>query len=85
MSRLTATQAARSFSEVLNLVAAGGEVEVTRSGVPVAVIAPPRTRLVAAERFRELMAGAPLPDDGFAADVRGARDSVGASGEPWPS
>ncbi len=85
MSRMTATQAARSFSDVLNRVAAGDEVEVTRSGAPVAVIAPPKARLVSAQRFRELMATAPRPDEHFANDVRAARDSAGPPGEPWPS
>ncbi|MBA2566361.1 MAG: type II toxin-antitoxin system prevent-host-death family antitoxin [Thermoleophilaceae bacterium] len=85
MSRMTATQAARSFSDVLNRVAAGDEVEVTRSGAPVAVIAPPKARLVSAERFRELMAAAPRPDEDFADDMRAARASAGPPGEPWPS
>ncbi|MFP5379044.1 MAG: type II toxin-antitoxin system prevent-host-death family antitoxin, partial [Vicinamibacteria bacterium] len=80
-----ATEAARSFSDVLNRVASGEVVEVTRSGAPVAVIAPPRARLLSAERFRALMASAPRPDDAFAADVQAARDNVGAPGEPWPS
>lgn len=35
---MTATDAARCFSEVLNRVAAGEEIEVTRSEAPVAVI-----------------------------------------------
>ncbi len=85
MSRMTATEAARGFSDVLNRVAAGDEVEVTRSGAPVAVIAPPKARLVSAEQFRELMATAPSPDDDFADDVRVARDSAGPPREPWPS
>ncbi len=82
---MTATEAARSFSDVLNRVASGEVVEVTRSGAPVAVIAAPRARTISAERFRALMASAPRPDDAFAAEVRAARDSVGAPGEPWPS
>jgi len=85
MRRMTATEAARSFSEVLNRVAAGEEVEVTRSGAPVAVIGPPQTRVVSAERFRELMASAPRPDENFASDLRALRESVGPPGEPWPS
>lgn len=82
---MTATEAARSFSDVLNRVAAGDEVEVTRSGAPVAVIGPPMARLVSAERFRELIATAPRPDDDFARDVRAARDAVGAPESSWPS
>jgi prevent-host-death family protein len=85
MTRMTATEAARAFSEVLNRVAAGEEVEVTRSGAPVAVIGPRKTRLLSAERFRALVATAPSPDEKFADDVRAARESVGPPGEPWPS
>jgi antitoxin (DNA-binding transcriptional repressor) of toxin-antitoxin stability system len=82
---MTATEAARSFSEVLNRVAAGEEVEVTRSGAPIAVIAPPKARLMSADRFRALVASAPRPDEDFAQDVRAARDEVGPPGNPWPS
>jgi prevent-host-death family protein len=82
---MTATDAARSFSEVLNRVAAGEEIEVIRSGAPVAVIAPPKAQLLSAARFRELIASAPRPDDDFAADVRTARAEIIAAAEPWPS
>jgi prevent-host-death family protein len=85
VSRLTATEAARSFSEVLNRVAAGEEVEVTRSGAPVAVIVPPKSQLLSAERFRELIATAPRPDADFASDVRDLRRAIGPPDEPWPS
>jgi antitoxin (DNA-binding transcriptional repressor) of toxin-antitoxin stability system len=85
MMRMTATEAARSFSEVLNRVAAGEEVEVTRSGAPVAVIGPPKARLMSAARFRSLLASAPPPDDDFADDVRAARGAIGPPGDPWPS
>jgi prevent-host-death family protein len=85
MVQMTATDAARSFSDVLNRVAAGEEIEVTRSGAPVAVIAPPKTQLISAARFRELIASAPQPDEDFATDVRSARDSVGPADSPWPS
>jgi prevent-host-death family protein len=85
MSRMTATEAARGFSDVLNRVAAGEEVEVTRSGAPVAVIVPPKARLVSAERFRELIDSAPSPDEDFAEDLRAVRESAGPPREPWPS
>ena len=83
--RLTATEAARNFSEVLNRVASGEEIELTRSGAPVAVIGPPRAWLLSAVGFRELLAGAPRPDDGFAQDLRGIRESAGLPGDPWAS
>jgi antitoxin (DNA-binding transcriptional repressor) of toxin-antitoxin stability system len=82
---MTATEAARSFSDVLNRVAAGDEIEVTRSGAPVAVIGPPTARVVSAERFRELIATAPQPDADFASDVRAAREAVGPPESAWPS
>lgn len=85
MSRLTATEAARTFSDVLNRVADGEEIEITRSGAPVAVISPPKSKLISAARFRELIAGAPRPDAGFADDVRAARESLPAPRDPWPS
>jgi antitoxin (DNA-binding transcriptional repressor) of toxin-antitoxin stability system len=82
---MTATEAARSFSEVLNRVAAGEEIEVTRSGAPVAVIGPPKARLMSAERFRALLATAPAPDEDFADEVRAARAAVGPPRDPRPS
>lgn len=82
---MTATEAARSFSDVLNRVASGEVVEITRSGAPVAVIGPPRARLLSAQRFRALIDSAPRPDDAFADELRSARDSVGPPGEPWAS
>jgi prevent-host-death family protein len=85
MTRTTATEAARTFSDVLNRVASGEVVEVTRSGAPVAVIGPPRARPISAERFRALMAAAPPADEAFARELRDARESVGPPDEPWPS
>jgi prevent-host-death family protein len=86
MARMTATDAGRSFSDVLTRVAAGEEVEVTRSGAPVAVIGPPRARSVSAARFRELIASAPRVDGDFADDLRGIRASAGpVPAESWPS
>jgi antitoxin (DNA-binding transcriptional repressor) of toxin-antitoxin stability system len=82
---MTATEAARSFSEVLNRVASGEVVEVTRSGAPVAVIGPPRARLLSAQRFRALIESAAPPDEAFADELRSLRDTVGAPREPWPS
>jgi prevent-host-death family protein len=85
MARLTATEAARNFSDVLNRVAAGEEIEIVRNGAPVAMLVPPPVRLMPAARFRELMASAPPVDEGFAGDVRGIRRGIGPPDEPWPS
>jgi prevent-host-death family protein len=85
MTRMTATEAARSFSELLNRVAAGEEIALTRSGAEVAVISPPKSRLLSADRFRELIATAPAPDESFLDDVRAARESVGPPEDAWQS
>jgi prevent-host-death family protein len=82
---MTATDAARSFSDVLNRVASGEEIEVTRSGAAVAVISAPRSTLISADRFRELIASAPAPDTDFAADLRAIRATVGPPEDAWPS
>jgi prevent-host-death family protein len=82
---MTATQASRSFSDLLNRVAAGEEIELIRSGAPVAVIGPPRTHLLSRARFRELLAGAPSPDEDFGEDLRRVRESAGPPGDPWPN
>jgi prevent-host-death family protein len=82
---MTATDAARSFSDVLNRVASGEEIEVLRSGAPVAVITAPKSQLLSAARFRELIAAAPRPDDEFAADVLTARSLLPGEVDPWPS
>jgi antitoxin (DNA-binding transcriptional repressor) of toxin-antitoxin stability system len=82
---MTATDAARSFSEVLNRVADGEEIEVTRSGAAVAVISAPAVRLLSAERFRELIETAPPPDTGFADELRQLRETVGPPTPSWRS
>ncbi len=86
MARLSATSAARNFSDLLNRVAAGEEIEITRSGATVAVIAPPRARLVSAERFRALLDSGPPVDARFADDVRDAVADLDriAVRDPWP-
>jgi prevent-host-death family protein len=76
MARLTATEAARRFFEVLSRVADGETIVVTRAGEAVAVITPPRSRVLTPERFRELIASAPPVDDDFGEDVRTIRREV---------
>jgi prevent-host-death family protein len=85
MVRLTATEVARRFSDVLNRVAAGEEIEITRAGAAVAVIAPPRARLLSPDRFRTLLETAPPVDADFADELRALRRSVGPPESRWPS
>jgi prevent-host-death family protein len=74
---MTATEAARNFSALLDRVAAGERIEIVRAGAPLAVIAPPQGRLLSAERFRGLIASSPLVDEAFADDLRAVRAEVG--------
>lgn len=83
---MSATDAARNFSELLNRVAAGEEIEVVRNGAAVAVIRGAKPRLLSRERFHELIGGAGALDDAFADDVREIRRASGPPPEhPWPS
>ena len=80
---MTATEVARAFSDVLNRVTAGEEIDVTRNGATVAVIRPPRkTRFMSPERFREIMASMPPTDDDFVRDLEEIRRSVRPSPRP---
>ena len=85
MSKLTATEAARNFSDVLNRVAAGEEVEIVRNGATVALLGPPRRRLLSHEALRELMESAPPVDKKFIADLQCIREESGAPESHWPS
>jgi prevent-host-death family protein len=85
---MTATEVSRSFSDVLNRVNAGEEIEVTRNGATIAVISPPRPlRLLPPERIREIFASLPPSDDEFLNDLEEIRRSVGPppTGDPWGS
>jgi prevent-host-death family protein len=84
MTRMSATETARGFSEVLNRVAAGEEIEVVRNGMTVAVICPPRPQFVSAERFREIVGVGTLDED-FLADVRAVRDAAEVPEDAWQS
>lgn len=84
---MTATEASRSFSELLNRVQAGEEIEVTRNGATVAVISPPsRKRLwwTAAE-LKEFFSTLEPFDDEFEKDVAEARRWSGNAvfEDPW--
>jgi prevent-host-death family protein len=84
MARLSATETARGFSDVLNRVAAGEEIEVVRNGMTVAVIRPARQQFVSAERFLGLVGSGTLDED-FLADVMSVRASAGVPEDPWQS
>lgn len=72
---MTATEASRHFSELLDVIQAGHHVTITRGSIPVAEIGPSRahTGAALAEALRKL--DEPV-DDTFATDVRSAREFV---------
>jgi prevent-host-death family protein len=86
MTRLSATEVARNFSEVVNRVGAGEEVEVVRNGVPVMQLRPPKPpQVLPIVRWRELLAGAPPVDEEFKEDVEAARKRLEPPRSAWPS
>jgi antitoxin (DNA-binding transcriptional repressor) of toxin-antitoxin stability system len=86
MTRLTATEVARSFSSVANRVSEGEEIEVVRNGVRIMRLSPARPpRMLSIARWRELMAALPAVDDDFARDVEAARERLEPPRGAWPS
>jgi antitoxin (DNA-binding transcriptional repressor) of toxin-antitoxin stability system len=86
VTRLSATEVARSFSSIVSRVGAGEEIEVVRNGVPIVEMRPASAgRTVSAERWREMIASAPPVDDQFVHDVEVARSNIGPPSGAWPS
>lgn len=85
-TRVTATEAVRTFSDLLNRIRyRGEEFVVERGGEPVCRMTPagPAHRLTFRE-LAELLRDIPGPDPGFAADVRTAmRRQSRLRRSPW--
>lgn len=82
MRTITATEASRSFAALLDDVERGQTVIVTRAGRRIACISP--ASAANGNAVLSLLASREL-DDGFAGDVRAARDSVTAQEPAWPT
>lgn len=83
---MSASEAARNFSAVLDAAEKGETVVVTRSGRRVALIAPaPRANGSAVLELFESWRGHAALDDAFAAQVAAARSGVSAEldDDPW--
>jgi prevent-host-death family protein len=83
---MSASEAARNFSAVLDAAEKGETVVVTRSGRRVALIAPaPRANGGAVLDLFERWSGHPAFDDAFEERVNAARNSVSAEldSDPW--
>jgi prevent-host-death family protein len=83
---MSASEAARNFSAVLDATEQGETIVVTRSGRRVALIAPaPRANGAALLDVLDRWRGNPALDDAFAAQVDAARSAVSAEldTDPW--
>jgi antitoxin (DNA-binding transcriptional repressor) of toxin-antitoxin stability system len=81
VKQLSATDASRRFSEVLDSVERSGEsFVVMRHGRAVATIGP--TRGGAGKALKEALR-ANRPDDAWAGDLRELRGSLGPVADPW--
>ena len=84
---MTATQASRGFSALLDAVSRdGAEVDIVRDGVVVARVIPP-PRAPTYKDFQRAMAHllprTPRPDDGFADEVFALRGLLSGPEDPW--
>lgn len=79
---MTATEASRNFSELLDAIERGETVTITRGHHAVAEITPARRRTGA--DLRAALAETAPPDDRFAADIASALAMVSSEGDdPW--
>ena len=89
--KLTATEAARNFSEVIARVQLRGEsFLLTRHGKIVAQLGPaPVAKVVRLGDFLKVLGELPHLESGdaarFAEDLEDGRRHLGASGDPWGS
>lgn len=82
MRTLTATEASRRFSDLLDAIEAGETVTITRGNQPVAEIRPAPRRL--GKDLRRALEHEPPPDDDFVSSVRGAVDFLTSERrDPW--
>lgn len=82
MRTVTATEASRRFSDLLDAIARGETVVITRGNVPIAEIGPARRRT--GRDLRAALAEVPPPDDRFVADIAAAASLLSApEDDPW--
>jgi prevent-host-death family protein len=85
--RVTATEAARNLSDLLNRVRYRGEhFTVVRGGEEVADLVPARRSSgITLRDLRRALASLPAPDDDFLADVERIRAEQPPAESPWHS
>lgn len=82
MRTVTATEASRRFSDLLDAIEAGETVTVTRGNRPIAELRPARRRT--GRDLRAALAEVPPPDDRFVADITEAVGNLtDEEADPW--
>ena len=82
MRTITATEASRQFSDLLDAIEGGESVTVTRGNRPIAEISPARRRT--GRDLRAALADIEAPDERFAAEIREAIEAVAQEvPDPW--
>jgi antitoxin (DNA-binding transcriptional repressor) of toxin-antitoxin stability system len=82
MRTMTATEASRNFSDLLDAIERGETVTITRGHHAVAEMRPARLRTGA--DLRAALEHVPPPDDRFAEDLAGALALISSEGDdPW--
>jgi prevent-host-death family protein len=82
MRTMTATEASRKFSDLLDAVERGETFTITRGNRAVAEIGPARRRTGAS--LRAALEGIPAPDERFADDIASAVELLTTEGgDPW--
>lgn len=82
MRTVSATEASRRFSDLLNAIEAGETVTVTRGNRAIAEIRPARP--ATGRDLRAALAEIAPPDDRFAADIAAAIEGLTHEGDdPW--
>lgn len=86
--RVTATEAARNFSDLLNRVRYAGEsFVIVRGGEEIGQLVPPQpSRPLTLRGLLDLLASEGAPDSEFADDLEAIQREQPLAGEaPWPS
>jgi antitoxin (DNA-binding transcriptional repressor) of toxin-antitoxin stability system len=82
MRTMTATEASRNFSDLLDAIEHGETITITRGHHAVAEMRPARLRTGA--DLAAALDKIPPPDDRFAADIAGALALISSEGsDPW--
>jgi antitoxin (DNA-binding transcriptional repressor) of toxin-antitoxin stability system len=84
MVRMSATEVARRFSDVINRVDSGEEIEIVRNGKAVAQLRRPSSPVgISGAALRDLIAELPPFDADFASQVQRERERLGAETGKW--